>query len=77
MGISSYFAKSSETAHTVTYGFGEDRESPTDSLVVDKAALAADSVSGDRTHGFRATARAIFRRYRETGQWPADGSIAS
>ena len=77
MAISSYFVKSAETTDTVTYAFGEDRESPTDALVFDKARLTADPVSGDRTHGFSATARAIARRHRETGAWPDRGYVAS
>ena len=72
MAISSYFVKSAETTDTVTYAFGEDRESPTDALVFDKARLTADPVSGDRTHGFSATARAISRRHRRRASGPTE-----
>ena len=77
MAISSYFVKRAETTDTVIYAFGEDRGSPTDSLVFDKARVTADPVSGYRTHGFSATARAIARRHRETGEWPDRGHVAS
>ena len=30
-----------------------------------------------RPFGFKATARGIFRRYQQTGEWPQNGYIAS
>ncbi len=77
MAISSFFAKLSETSDEVTYSFGEDKECPDDTLVFDKERLTARPESGRPTFGFKATARGIFRRYRETGEWPQHGYIAS
>lgn len=77
MVISSFFAKVDETEREVTYAFGQDRDHPEDSLVIDKVALTAYPTSGARTFGFRATARAIVRRFRDLGAWPEHGYVAS
>ena len=77
MAIFSFFAKLFETDDEVTYSFGEDRDCPDDALVFDKTLFTAQPVSGLRTFGFNATARGIYRRYRETKEWPENGYIAS
>ena len=77
MAISSFFAKVDETEREVTYAFGEDRDHPEDSLIIDKVALTAYPVSGARTMGFHATVRAILRRFRDLGHWPEHGYVAS
>mgnify|MGYP003382190292 CR=1 FL=1 len=77
MAISSFFAKLSGTADEVSYSFGEDKECPEDTLVFDKTVLTARPESGRRTFGFKATAKGIFRRYQQTGEWPQNGYIAS
>ena len=82
MAISSFFVKLSETDDEVTYSFGEDRDCPDDTLVFDKTLFTAQPVSGLRTFGFNATARGIYRRYRETtvhgqGKVPTGGQVRS
>lgn len=77
LAILVYARKLTETSEQITYEFGGDPDAFTRVMTINKATRECHVEDGVDNMLFRKAAGAVFRRLRETGEWPNKAMYAA